>query len=127
MVATSTSGKPRARWAAGFAYAAGATGLLANLFLIAMYVLLGLQGGSPAGGTLLGSAFYVTGSANDLVGSLSTAFTIPLALALAASLPDRRLAWISCLIGLPAMTVLVVGGPLLVLGVLSFEVQTPCL
>jgi hypothetical protein len=77
MVATSTSGKPGARWAAGFAYAAGATGLLANLFLIAMYVLLGQQGGSPAGGTLLGSAFYVTGSANDLVGSLSTGSRSP--------------------------------------------------
>lgn len=39
-----------AKWAARFAYAAGTTGILANLFLIAMYALLGLQDGSPVGG-----------------------------------------------------------------------------
>ena len=44
---TSTAGKPKAGTAARFAYAAGFTGILANLFLIAMYVGLGLQAGGP--------------------------------------------------------------------------------
>src|SRR5829696_6290189 len=107
------------RMAARFAYAAGATGILANLCLVALYVLLGLQGGSPEGGTLLGSAFHVAGSASDLLGSLAAAFMIPVALALSARLPDRRLARIALVIGLPAMAVLVAGGPLLKLGVLA--------
>ena len=64
--------------AALFAYAAGATGILANLFLIGFYAL---QVGRPENGTWLGSA-------NDLVGSLGTAFMIPVALALSARLPD---------------------------------------
>ena len=101
--------------AALFAYAAGATGILANLFLIGFYAL---QVGRPENGTWLGSA-------NDLVGSLGTAFMIPVALALSARLPDRRLARIALVIGLPAMAVLVAGGPLLKLGVLAFEVQAP--
>ena len=60
--------------AARFAYAAGATGILANLLLIAFYAL---QASHPEDGTSLGSA-------NDLVGSLGTAFMIPVALALNA-------------------------------------------
>lgn len=101
--------------AARFAYAAGATGILANLFLIGFYAL---QVGRPENGTWLGSA-------NDLVGSLGTAFMIPVALALSARLLDRRLARIALVIGLPAMAVLVTGGPLLKLGVLAFEAQAP--
>ncbi len=110
-----TADKSSVEWAALFAYAAGATGILANLFLIGFYAL---QVGRPENGTWLGSA-------NDLVGSLGTAFTIPVALALAALLPDRRRAWITLVVGVSAMTVLVAGGPLLVLGVLAFEVQAP--
>ncbi len=98
-----------------FAYAAGVTGILANLLLIAFFAL---QAGNPEGGTFLGSA-------NDLVGSLGTALMMPVALALGASLPDRRLGRISRIVGLSAMAVLTVGGPLLVLGVLSFEAQAP--
>ena len=101
--------------AARFAYAAGATGILANLFLIAFYAL---QASHPEDGTSLGSA-------NDLVGSLASAFMIPVAIALSAWLPDRRLAWIIQVVGLTAMAVLTVGGPLLVLGVLAFNVQAP--
>jgi hypothetical protein len=41
-MATNTAGKPSVGMAARFAYAAGAAGILANLFLIALYVLLGL-------------------------------------------------------------------------------------
>ena len=71
------------RRAARFAYAAGATGILANLFLIALYVLLALQAGRPEAQTPLGPAFDLAGAASDLVGSLSTEFVIPVALALA--------------------------------------------
>lgn len=108
-------GKPGIRWTAHFAYASGVTGILANLFLIAFYAL---QASQPENGTWLGSA-------NDLVGSVSTALMIPVALALSTLLPDRHRAWITRVVGLSAMAVLVVGGPLLVFGVLAFEVQAP--
>jgi hypothetical protein len=111
----STAGKSSVKWAALFAYAAGATGILANLFLIAFYAL---QASHPEDGTSLGSA-------NDLVGSLGSAFMIPVALALSAWLPDRGLSRITQVLGLSAMAVLTVGGPLLVLGVLAFNVQAP--
>ena len=101
--------------AALFAYAAGVTGILANLFLIAFFAL---QIGRPENGTWLGSA-------NDLVGSLGSAFMIPVALALSAWLPDRRSSQIVQFVGLSAMAILVVGGPMLVAGVLEFEVQAP--
>ena len=114
-----------ARRTAYFAYAAGVTGILANLFLIVMYVLLGLQAGSPEGGTLLGSAFHVAGSAADLLGSLATAFMIPVALFLGGRLPRRRAVRFTQASGLTAMALLTIGGPLLVLGVLTFEVETP--
>jgi MFS family permease len=111
----SKSGKPGVRMAAGFAYAAGATGILANFFLIAFFAL---QAGNPESGTSLGSA-------NDLVGSLGTALMVPVALVLSAWLPDRRLGRIAQVLGLSAMAVLTVGGPLFALGVLAFEVQAP--
>jgi hypothetical protein len=111
----STAGKPGVERAASFAYAAGVTGILANLFLVAFYAL---QASRPENGTWLGTA-------NDLVGSVSTALMIPVALALSTLLPDRRRAWITRVVGLSAMAVLVVGGPLLVFGVLAFEVQAP--
>ena len=115
MMVETMASKPGVRMAALFAYAAGATGILANLFLIAFYAL---QASQPENGTWLGSA-------NDLVGSVSTALMIPVALALSTLLPDRRRAWTSLVVGLSAMAVLVVGGPLLVFGVLAFEVQAP--
>jgi MFS family permease len=114
-MAGSNSGKPGVRMAAGFAYASGATGILANCFLIAFFAL---QASNPESGTSLGSA-------NDLVGSLGSALMVPVALALSAWLPDRRLGRIAQVLGLSAMAVLTVGGPLLVLGVLAFEVQAP--
>jgi MFS family permease len=106
-----SSGK-RAAW---FAYAAGFAGIVANALLIAFYAF---QFARPEGGTSLGSA-------NDLVGSLSTAFMIPVALVLSARLPKRRPVRIVCTFCVAAMVVLSVGGPLLVLGTLSFEVQAP--
>ena len=125
-MATSTAGKPSVGTAARFAYAAGATGILANLFLIALYVAIGLQAGGPKAQTpSLGPVGELSGSASDLVGSLSAAFMIPVALALGGRLPQRRGARLMQAAGLAAMALLAIGGPLLVLGVLSFEVQTP--
>lgn len=107
--------KPGVRWAALSSFVAGVTGILANLFLMGFYAL---QVGRPENGTWLGSA-------NDLVGSLGTAFMIPVALALSAWLPERLACRIIQVLGLSAMTILVVGGPLLVLGMLEFGVQAP--
>jgi hypothetical protein len=126
MMIRSQPGKSSVKWwAARFAYAAGGAGILANLFLIVMYVLLGLQAGRPEPQTLLGSAFHVAGSASDLLGSLATAFMIPGALFLSGRLPRRRAVRFTQASGLTAMALLTVGGPLLVLGVLTFEVETP--
>ncbi|HET7479897.1 MAG TPA: hypothetical protein VFJ72_10340 [Rubrobacteraceae bacterium] len=113
------------RRTAYFAYAAGVPGILANLSLIVMYVLLGLQSGNPEDQTLIGSAFHVAGSGSDLLGSLSTAFMIPVALFLGKRLPRKRTTRFTQAAGLVAMALLTIGGPLLVLGVLTFEVDTP--
>ena len=111
--------------AARFAYAAGAAGILANLFLVVLYVRLGLQAWRPGMQTLLGPVGELSGPADDLVGSLAMAFMIPVALFLAGRLPRRRAAPFTQAAGLTAMAVRTVGGPLLVLGVLPFEVETP--
>jgi len=100
---------------ARFAYAAGTTGILANLFLIAFFAVLASHPDD-------GNAF---GTANDIVGSLATAFMIPVALFLGGRLPQRRAARFTQVAGLTAMALLTIGGPLLVLGVLAFEVATP--
>jgi len=118
------AGESNVKLTSRFAYAAGATGILANLFLIALYVQLGFQDGGE-GLTLLGPAGELAGPANDVVGSLATALMIPVALALGRHLPKRRAARISQAAGITAMALLTIGGPLLVLGVLSFEIQTP--
>ncbi len=122
---TSTARKPSVGTAARFAYAAGFTGILANLFLIAMFVVLGLQAGGPEAQTSLGPAGELSGPASDLLGSLSVACMIPVALALGGRLPRRRAVRLTQVAGLTAMAVLILGGPLLVLGVLAFEVETP--
>ena len=108
-----TADRSNVKMAARFAYAA--TGILANVFLIAFFAL---RASHPEVGTYLGSA-------NDLVGSLGAAFMIPVTLTLSGWLPDGRLSLITQAMGVSAMAVLVVGGPLLVLGVLAFEVQAP--
>jgi hypothetical protein len=122
---TNSTGKPSVRMTARFAYAAGFTGILANLFLIAVYIVLGLQAGGPEAQTSLGPAGDLSGSASDLVGSLSVAFMSPVALVLGGRLPRRRAARLTQAAGLTAMALLTLGGPLLVLGVLAFEVETP--
>ncbi len=115
MMAGGTAVKPGVWMASRCAYAAGVTGTLANLLLVALFTFQysGLGGGASFG------------PANDLVGSLASALMVPVVLALSAWLPDRRLGWISRLLGLSALAVLTVGGPLLVLGVLAFDVQAP--
>ncbi|CAN5769916.1 hypothetical protein BH18ACT11_BH18ACT11_20140 [soil metagenome] len=119
-----TAVKPRVKMTALFAYAAGVSGILGNLCLIALYVLLGLQSGSPVGGTLLGSAFHVSGTASDLLGSLGAAFMIPVAFLLGGRLPRRKAARLTQAAGLAAMALLTAAGPLLVLRLLAFEIAT---
>ncbi len=114
MMNRSAAGKSSVKMVSRFAYAAGVTGILANLFLIAFFAL---QAARPEDGPSLGTA-------NDLVGSLATAFMIPVALVLAARLPRRRATRLTQAAGLMAMALLTVGGPLLVLEVLAFEVAT---
>lgn len=115
MIVTGMAGRSGVWMASRFAYAAGATAALANLFLIAFFVYQF----SPLEG---GASF---GPANDLVGSLSNVLMVPVVFALSAWLPDRRVRWISRILGLSSLTVLTLGGPLLVLGVLTFDVQAP--
>ncbi len=115
MVGSTTGKLAGIKMVTRFAYAAGGTGILANLFLIAFYAL---QASHPEEGTSLGSA-------NDLVGSLGAAFMAPVVLGLSAWLPDRRLSRITLVLGLSALAVLTVGGPLLFLGMLAFDVQAP--
>jgi hypothetical protein len=100
---------------AAFAWAAGSAGALANLLLVVCYILL-------AAGS---DAQHVAGSSNDLVGSLATALSIPVALALVSLLPRRRAVRITQAVGIAAMAVLTLGGPLLLLGILPFEIQAP--
>ena len=64
----SRAGKSSVKVASRFAYAAGATGILANLSLVAMYVVLGLQAGRPEAQTSLAQAGDLSGSASDCRG-----------------------------------------------------------
>ena len=107
--------KPGVGWTALSSYAAGVTGIVANLFLIAFFAL-------PDNLPVRAASF---GPANDLVGSLGAAFMIPVAVALSAWLPERLFSRIIQVLCLSSMAILVVGGPVLVLGVLEFEVQAP--
>ena len=118
----SVAGKTSVKRAALFAFAAGATGILANLF---RFLELGLQAGRPEAQTSPGSAIHLAGSASDLVGSLATSFMIAIALFLAGRLPQRRAARFTQAAGLTAMALLTVGGLLVGLGVLAFEVVAP--
>jgi hypothetical protein len=95
------------RRAAPWARAAGVTGVAANVLLVAFYAVeAGRRRVLPVS----------LGSANDIVGSVSTALMMPVALAVSPSQGTRRL-------GLGATGVLTVAGPALVLGVVPFAVQ----
>lgn len=100
---------------ASMARAAGAVGVLSNLLLIAFYAW---QAGRPERGTWLGSA-------NDLVGSVGSALMAVVALGLGTLLPRRRAARAVNLTGFAAMVLLTLLGPLLVAGVIPFQVQSP--
>ena len=114
----STAGKSSIRRTVFFAYATGATGILANLFL---FLELGLQ----AGRSSPGSAIHLATLASDLLGSLATAFMITVAIFLGRRLPQRRSARFTQAAGLAAMTILSVGGLLVGLGALAFEIVAP--
>ena len=106
---------PSAGTAAFFAVASAIIGIVSGLLLIAFYAV---QAGRPERGDWLGQA-------NDLTGSLFAALIIPVALALAAYPPQPRMRRVTLALGVPALVLLAVVGPLLVFGVLSFTVQTP--
>ena len=97
------------RRAAPWARAAGATGMAANALLAAFYAVE--VGRRPLRPVSLGSA-------NDIVGSVSTALMVPVTLAVSPSRRIRRL-------GLGATVVLTAAGPALVLGLVPFSVQLP--
>jgi hypothetical protein len=100
---------------AAFAYAAGITGTLANLLLIAFFaVQFGDHPEQPVS----------FGTANDVVGSLASALMIPVAVALSSHLPVTAAARRAQTAGVAAMAASAVVGPLLVTGALPFEVST---
>jgi MFS family permease len=99
---------------AAFAYAAGITGTLANLLLIAFFAV---QFGDPEQPVSFGTA-------NDVVGSLASALMIPVAVALSSHLPVTAAARRAQTAGVAAMAASAVVGPLLVTGALPFEVST---
>jgi hypothetical protein len=97
------------RRAAPWARAAGVTGVAANALLVAFYAVeVGRRRVLPLS----------LGSANDVVGSVSTALMVPVVLAVSPNRRTRRL-------GLVATGVLTVAGPALVLGLVPFTVQMP--
>ena len=95
--------------AAPWARAAGLTGHAANVLLAAFFAVeLGRRRVLPVS----------LGSANDVVGSVSSALMVPVVLAVSPGRRTRRL-------GLAATGVLTVAGPALVLGLVRFPVQMP--
>jgi hypothetical protein len=97
------------RRAAPWARAAGVTGVAANVLLAAFYAVeMGRRRVLPVS----------LGSANDVVGSVSTALMVPVVLAVSPNRSTRRL-------GLASTGVLTVAGPALVLRVVPFSVQLP--
>ena len=97
------------RRAAPWARAAGVTGHAANVLLAAFFAVeAGRRRVLPVS----------LGSANDVVGSIGTAFMVPVVLAVSPNRWTRRL-------GLGATGVLTVAGPALVLGLVPFAVQMP--
>lgn len=103
----------RGKAVVGFAYAAGATSILANVLLFAFFAV---RASHPEVGASLGPA-------NALVGSLGPAFMVAGVLLVSAWLAERRLCLIARVLGLSALAVLTVCGSLLVLEVPAFEVQ----
>jgi hypothetical protein len=95
--------------AAPWARAAGVTGVAANVLLVGFFAVE--QGRTRRLPISLGSA-------NDVVGSISSALMVPVVLAVGPSRWTRRL-------GLASTVVLTAAGPALVLGFVPFAVQMP--
>jgi hypothetical protein len=100
--------------AAAFARAAGMAGMAANALLAGFFA-------SRAAALSQGE---VLGPANDLVGSLASGLMIPVAVALRPRLPEGRAVVGTQVAVVAALGVLTVNGPLLVLGVVPFEIST---
>lgn len=97
------------RRAAPWARAAGLSGHAANVLLVAFFAVeAGRRRVLPVS----------LGSANDVVGSVSSALMVPVVLAVSPGRGTR-------LAGLAATTVLTAAGPALVLGWVPFAVQMP--
>jgi hypothetical protein len=108
-----TSGRLSLRLAARCAYGAAVGGFLVDLLFIGFYTLeLRHPGDAPLG------------TASDVAG-LTVALLIPAALVLGGYLPARRSARVIQAAGLTAITASAVAGPLLVAGLLGFDVATP--
>jgi hypothetical protein len=105
--------------AARSARTAAVTGVVADLLLAAMFA------GFAAGATDAGAWVSWTGGGSDLLGSLANLLMIPPALALSRRLPDRRAVHAVHAVGIIALALLAAGGPLLVAGVVAFDVQNP--
>lgn len=103
----------RSTVAAHCAYGAGIGGIAGGLAFIGFYAF---QIRHPQDAPL--------GTASDLSG-VTIGLLIPAGLALAAYLPDRRSTRVIQAAGITAMAVAAVAGPLMVAGVLDFNVETP--
>lgn len=103
--------------AAGFARAAGVTGVVANLLLVAMFASFRVTGVQE-------NSWSWTGPANDLVGAVSNALMIPAGWYLARGLPARAGVRTAHRAGVAAMVVLAASGAALVLGLVPFEAST---
>ena len=101
------------RVAARCAYGAGIGGIVVSLLFIGFYTLeIQHPGDAPLG------------TASDVAG-VTIGLLIPAALALGGYLPARRSATVIQAAGIMAMAVGAVAGPLIVAGLLSFDVATP--
>jgi hypothetical protein len=95
------------------AYGAGIGGIVVSLLFIGFYTLeIQHPGDAPLG------------TASDVAG-VTIGLLIPAALALGSYLPARRSARVIQAAGIMAMAVGAVAGPLMVAGLLSFDVETP--
>jgi hypothetical protein len=101
------------RTAARCAYGAGIGGIVVSLLFIGFYTLeIQHPGDAPLG------------TASDVAG-VTIGLLIPAALALGGYLPARRSARVIQAAGITAMAVAAIAGPLMVAGLLSFDVETP--
>jgi hypothetical protein len=114
MVRTDSARGPLPVDAAAFARAAGIAGTAANALLAGFFAS---RAAEFAQGEVLGPA-------NDLVGSLACALMVPVAVAVRPLLPEGRAVDGTQTAVLTALGVLTVNGPLLVLGVVPFEIST---